>query len=219
MQALINAVFMGRVRPMPDDGRPTGIFKQPVQGPVTVGYEGLTGDAQADRRVHGGPEKALHHYPADNLDRLRERFPEHAVQFIPGSMGENLSTLGWDEAVVCIGDVFRLGTARVQLSQPRSPCWKIEARHGLEGITRFIAEQGIAGWYYRVLEPGRVAAGDGIELVERNPDPVSLREFWSTLAEHRPQAGALQRILDTPGLSSQLQSRLRLRLEWLRHHA
>lgn len=215
MQTIIDAVFAGRVQPMPGDGRPTGIFKTPVEGIVSVGTLGLDIDAQADRRVHGGSEKAVHHYPARNLALLRERFPEIAAQLVPGCLGENLSTTAWDESDVCIGDVFRADTVLLQLSQPRSPCWKIDARHGVDGVTQFIAEQGIAGWYYRVLEPGRLKVGEGIALVERNTDPVSLREYWTLQATHRPDHDALRRVIDTPGLAPDKRARWQQRLDWL----
>ncbi|HWU67605.1 MAG TPA: MOSC domain-containing protein [Stenotrophobium sp.] len=218
MRTRIDAVFVGGVRPMPGDGRPTGFFKQAVHGAVAVGTEGLAGDQQADRRVHGGPEKAVHHFPAENLARLALAFPAQAAQFIPGGMGENISTRGWTEAEVCIGDVYRLGSARIQLSQPRSPCWKIDARHGAEGITEYVHEHGIAGWYYRVLTAGVVAAGDDLELLERNPAPVSLSEYWKLLHTHRPTAAALLRVIDTPGLAPSIRERLCQRLQWLREN-
>src|SRR3546814_10025695 len=74
------------------------------------------------------------------------RFPEIAAQFVPGSIGENFSTDEWTEEEVCIGDVYALGSARIQLNQPRSPCWKIDARYGVDGLTQFVADQGVAGW-------------------------------------------------------------------------
>jgi len=219
MQLIVPRVFAGSVRPMPGDGRPTGIFKQPVAGPMHIGLEGLACDAHADRRVHGGPEKALHHFPLENHRRLAAQFPEQAAGFVAGALGENLSTEGADEAQVCIGDIYAFGTARLQLSQPRSPCWKIDARHGLEGIAQYIAQQGIAGWYYRVLAPGSAQAGDALQLIERNADPVSLRQFWDTLAEHRPTPADLQRIADTPGLTPGRRERLLQRIDWLRANA
>jgi MOSC domain-containing protein YiiM len=219
MRTRIDAVFVGGVRPMPGDGRPTGFFKQAVHGAVAVGTEGLAGDQQADRRVHGGPEKAVHHFPAENLARLALAFPAQAAQFIPGGMGENISTRGWTEAEVCIGDVYRLGSARIQLSQPRSPCWKIDARHGAEGITEYVHEHGIAGWYYRVLAPGRARAGERLTLIERNADPVTLRDYWNLRDTPRPPLGDLQRLIDTPGLAPDKRESWRQRLDWLRNNA
>ncbi|HEY0914545.1 MAG TPA: MOSC domain-containing protein [Solimonas sp.] len=216
MQLLVPQVFAGSVRPMPDDGRPTGIFKEPVTGPVEIGPEGLRIDAQADRRVHGGPEKAVHHFPLENHRRLAAQFPGQAAGFVPGGLGENLSTEGADEAGVCIGDVFAFGSVRLQLSQPRSPCWKIDTRHGHEGIAIWIAQQGIAGWYYRVLQPGQAQAGDSLQLLERNADAISLREFWDTQAEHRPAPEALLRLAATPGLNPNWVQKLQRRADYLR---
>jgi MOSC domain-containing protein YiiM len=219
MQTIVDAVYAGRVRVMPGDGRPTGIFKEPVTGAMRVERDGLSADEQADRRFHGGPEQALHHFPAGHFELLARAFADTAAQFVTGSIGENLSTRGWDEADVCIGDVFALGGARVQLSAPRSPCWKIDARYGIEGVTKFIAEHGIAGWYYRVLEPGLLRAGDVMRLIGRNADPVSLRALWELEQSHRPPVDAVQRAADTPGLNPKKRAKLLQRVEWLRRNA
>ncbi|GAC1630418.1 MAG: MOSC domain-containing protein [Nevskia sp.] len=215
---MISGVFTGRVQAMPGDGRPTAIFKQPVGGRVRIGPEGLESDQQADRRVHGGPEKAVHHFPLETHARLAREFPDAAAGLVAGGFGENISTLGADESSVCIGDVFRLGSARVQLCQPRTPCWKIEARHGVDGMTRQVAEAGIAGWYYRVLAVGEVEAGDTCELIERTADAIPLTEFWRIVHAHRPAHEALQRLLAAPGLAAGWQRKLGERLDWLRAH-
>lgn len=215
----IDAVFVGGIRPLPPEGHPSGIFKQAASGPVLLGLEGLAGDAQADRRVHGGPDKALHHYPAEHYAAWAAAYPQHAAAFVPGSLGENLSTAGWTEGKVCIGDVFRIGEARVQVSQPRSPCWKINHRYGIEEALQFVAEHGLTGWYYRVLAPGRIAAGDPFELVERNAEAVTLRHLWRVTRSHRPDAGELSRLAWTHGLSASWAEKLRTRLEWLRQNA
>lgn len=216
MKLTITGLFAGQVRAMPGDGRPTAIFKQPVDGRVRIGPEGLDCDAQADRRVHGGPEKAVHHFPLETHARLAQAFPEAAGTLGAGGLGENLSTTGVTEDGVCIGDVFRLGSARVQLCQPRTPCWKIEARHGVDGMTRYIADAGIAGWYYRVLASGEVGLGDELELLERAADAITVADFWRTVHEHRPAHAALERLLAAPGLASGWQRKLRDRLDWLR---
>jgi len=218
MKLAILGLFVGKVQPMPGDGRLTAIFKQPLSGPVDIGVEGLHGDAQADRRFHGGPDKAVHHYPLENLQRLARQFPQIAGALVPGALGENISTAGADESAVCIGDVYALGSARLQLCQPRTPCWKIEARHGVDGMTRYIAEQGICGWYYRVLTPGRAAPGDSLELVARDAVPLSLRQFWDLVGTHRPPLDALTQLIDAPALAEGWRRRLQERRSWLLKH-
>lgn len=219
MQTTVATVYAGRVGVMPDDGRPTAIFKQPCVDIVEVGLLGLRDDEQADRRVHGGPEKAVHQFSRLNYPRLRETFAQCVAALQPGALGENLSTPDWDEADVCIGDVFAVGTVRLQLCQPRTPCWKIDARFGVGGMTKFVAEQGIAGWYFRVLASGILRAGDAMALIERQADAVSVREFWQLRDTPRPDLQRLRTLQRMPGLASQWQTRLAERIDWLQTHA
>lgn len=209
-------LYIGSVRRLDGEGQSSAIYKHPADGPLQLGSEGLCGDAQADRRVHGGPEKALHHYAAENYARLAERFPAIAALLQPGSIGENVSGSGWDERNVHIGDIFRLGGARIQVSQPRSPCWKIDHRYATAGVAGFIAEAGLTGWYYRVLESGEVARGAPFELLDRLADAVPLAELWRVWREHRPDLDALARLGNAPGLTPGWRKKLLDRLDWLR---
>lgn len=212
-------LFIGQLQPIGDDGRLTGLYKQPASGPVELTREGFAGDHQADRRVHGGPEKAVHHYPAANYRRLARQFPGLADALVVGSIGENISTAEGDEESVHIGDIYRLGTALVQVSQPRTPCWKIDARYGLEGLTQYIADSGLAGWYYRVLEPGRVAPGDAWTLAERPTGSVGLAALHALWRQHRPDHEELARLAEAPALDPTWRKKLRDRLAWLRANA
>lgn len=198
---MIGAVFAGGIRPLPPDNEPTGIFKRELERPAWLGHGGLAGDAQADRRVHGGPDQALHQYPAGHYARLAAAFPAAARQLVPGSLGENLSVSGWDEANVCIGDIFRLGDARIQLSRPRSPCWKIDRRFGVEGLTRYIDDAGLVGWYFRVIEEGEVAPGCAFDLIERPAPQATLAHLWRTWKALSPAPGELEALAATPGLA------------------
>lgn len=201
---------------MPGDGRSTAIFKQPVAGMIEVRAEGLAGDVQADRRVHGGPDKAIHHFPADHYPRLAGAVPDLAAEFVAGAIGENISTCGLTERDVCIGDVFSLGSARLQLSQPRTPCWKIDKKFRVEGLAQAIAAAGIAGWYYRVLAPGQVTAGDELCLLERNREPFSVARMWALGHALRPDPDELEALAATPGLAAQWCERIHNRAAWLR---
>jgi MOSC domain-containing protein YiiM len=126
-------------------------------------------------------------FPQEHHAALARAFPD-ARHLVPGGLGENLSTAGITEETACIGDIFALGSVRLQIAQPRTPCWKIDARCGVEGVAAHVAEHGIAGWYFRVLEPGECAAGDALIHLERAPAAVSLARFNRTPA--RPPAGA-----------------------------
>lgn len=204
-------LFLGGIRPLPPENRPTGIFKHELLMPAWLGREGLAGDAQADRRVHGGPEKALHQFPQAHYARLAESFPEARASLLPGSIGENLSVPGWDETNVCIGDRFRLGDAIVEVSQPRSPCWKIDSRYGVEGMARWMEESGSVGWYFRVIEEGSVEPACAFELVERPSPAVTVAKLLSAWREHRPAPALLLELAQTPRLSADWIDKLRKR--------
>ncbi len=215
---VIPLVFTGKVRPMPEDGRPTAIFKTPVSGAIEITALGIVGDQQADLKNHGGPEKAVHFYPADRYAVLAAQFPEVATAMQSGAMGENLSAAGVTEDDVCLGDVFALGSARLQICQPRTPCWKIDARHGRDGMAAFIEQRGIAGWYYRVQVPGRATVGDPLTLTFREPDAISIAAFSALRSQTRPDVALLQRLVDMPALATDWRRRLAKRVAWLREN-
>jgi MOSC domain-containing protein YiiM len=172
------SVLTGKAAPFRAPDEPSAIAKLPVTGPIAISLLGLAGDEQADLTVHGGRDKAVHHYPLDHYQTWRGEIGEHPLLGSPGAFGENISTYGLIETEVCIGDRFRLGTALVELSHGRKPCWKISHRFGLPKLTAQVVKTGRAGWYYRVLEPGTVQAGDTIQLVERSqPEWTVARTF------------------------------------------
>lgn len=211
-------IFVGTLRPLPDNARLTGMFKLPVTAPIDIGPAGFAGDQQADRRVHGGPEKAVHLYPAAHYAQLAARFPEAADQLVAGSLGENLSA-EVTEADVCIGDVFALGSARLQVCQPRNPCWKIDQRFGVDGMAAYIAETGLTGWYWRVLQTGRAAPDDLLTLAERPDDAITLGEAMALWQTQRPGPEALERIARAPGIAAGWQRKILDRAAWLRKEA
>lgn len=219
MKSRIDQIFTGRVKLMLPDGEPSGIFKSAVDGPRHLGTNGLEGDEQADLRYHGGPEKALHQYPAEHYALLAQEWPQCASLLGPGVLGENISTRGMTEHDVCIGDVFGMGEARIQLSQPRSPCWKIDRRLKVDGASRFVEAAGVTGWYYRVLDEGRLCAGDEIVLLER-PNPwLTLVHYWDTVMAHRPDPVALRQIAAAAGLATDKAQRWLERAAWLEANA
>lgn len=213
--ATIDQIFVGDLRPLEPEGQISGIFKRPVRGAVQLTVEGLAGDHQGDRRHHGGAQKALHHFPAEHYAAFVRRWPQLGDLLCPGTLGENLSTHGMTERQVCIGDIFGFGTARIQVSQPRQPCWKISHRLGVDEASLFVAQQGLTGWYYRVLDAGTVQAGDVLELLERPAPELSLARYWQVINAHRPNAELLRQIAAAPGLAPDKAARLNERADWL----
>lgn len=208
-------IFVGGIRPMPGSGRPSGIYKTQVSAPVAFATAGLAGDQQADREVHGGEDKAVHYYPIEHYGTLAAAFDEITVPLSAGTLGENLSGAGLNEDSVFVGDIFVLGETRLQVTQPRQPCWKIDARLGQEGVSAYIAEHGCMGWYLRVLTSGTVKPGDSLRLVERMPGNVSLAQLWHTWQALRPDLDTLKHWLAMPGLSANWRKKITQRLAWL----
>lgn len=214
---IVAGLFTGRVGMLPGESRGSAIAKKALAGRCVIGTEGLPGDEHADPRAHGGPEKAVHMFPIEHHEALARAFPE-ARHLEPGGLGENLSTRGITESEACIGDVFALGSARLQISQPRTPCWKIDARCGVEGVAAHVAEHGIAGWYFRVMNPGECTAGDALIHLERPAGAVSLARFNRSLRGQRPAPRLLDLLANAPGLAPEWASRIRERTDWLRRN-
>ncbi|KXO73273.1 MOSC domain-containing protein [Brucella anthropi] len=180
-ETLIHSVLAGKVAPLGARGAPSGIDKQPVSGKARVTFEGLDCDAQGDRKVHGGPEKALHHYPHDHYAVWREEIGDNPRLSARGAFGENISTSGLNERNVAVGDRFRLGSALVEVSQGRQPCWKLNERFATADMAVRVQKTGRTGWYYRVLEEGHVETGDTMILIDRPSPDWTLHRVWHLL--------------------------------------
>jgi MOSC domain-containing protein YiiM len=212
--AIIRAVHVGRVAPLGPDSVPSGFFKQPVAGRVGVGELGLTGDEQADKSVHGGPDKAVYAYPTEAYAAWIDDFPARRRTLVAGGMGENLATAGLSEDDVHIGDVLRIGTATLQVTQPRQPCFKLALYHREPKMVRRMTETARCGWYLRVLEPGALGVGDRIQMIERQEKTWSIRRFAALIALKTIDAETLAEIVAMPGVASNWQMRaLRLLAE------
>ena len=176
MQVSIRALLSGRVRPFAR-GQDSAISKAPLSGKVRITRSGIVGDEQADAVHHGGPDKALHQYPFEHYERWRGE-SDHADLRDAGTFGENISSLGLTEDDVCIGDRLRLGSALVEISQARKPCWKQGDRLDWTQLPALMVQEGRSGWYYRVIEEGEVEIDDALTLVDRPlPDWTVRRVF------------------------------------------
>lgn len=177
----LKALLVGSVQPLGDKAVPSGIDKHPVSKPVWIGREGIEGDAQGDRRHHGGPDKAVHHYAFDHYATWQEVIGPHRLLQQPGAFGENLSTSGMTEQNVALGDVFRLGGVTIAVSQGRQPCFRLNLRFGRPDMARLVQESGRTGWYYRVIEEGIAAPDDSLVLLDRPSPEWTLARLLHTL--------------------------------------
>lgn len=150
----------------------TGIYKRPVTGRVQLGRCNLEGDGQADLRHHGGPHQAVYAYAREHYAWWARELGRDDLS--PGHFGENLTVCGLREDEVCIGDVWRVGEALLQVSQPRIPCHKLAHRMGLPDFVKTFTQAGRCGCYLRVLRTGALGAGDEVTLIERESNPMSV---------------------------------------------
>lgn len=194
----IDALLTGRVRPYTRPGTRSGINKQPREGWIRITELGLADDEQGDLRVHGGPDKAVHHYAFEHYPPWRTELGERAVLQQPGAFGENLSTQGLTEADVCLGDRFRLGSALLEVSQGRQPCWKLNDRFDVADMARRVQDSGRTGWYYRVLQPGHAQAGGLLACLERPYPDWPLRRLMALLYERVLDPARLEPALALP---------------------
>ncbi|MCX7594604.1 MAG: MOSC domain-containing protein [Fischerella sp.] len=143
----------------------TGFFKEPIAGAVHLGKTNLVGDGQADLVLHGGSEKAVLAYAASHYPDWQQELG--LPNFPYGAFGENFTISGQTETDVCIGDIFAVGEAQIQVSQPREPCWKLARRWRMKDLPKRVINTGRSGWYFRVLSEGLVEPGQPLLLVER----------------------------------------------------
>lgn len=184
-------VLIGSVAPLGTRGHLSAIAKTLAPGPWRIGALGLAGDAQAERKHHGGPDKALHHYPLDHYAAWRVDLGDVPLLDAAGAFGENLSAEEWTEENICVGDMVRFGEALLQVSQGRQPCFKLSLRFERRDMAKRVQESGRTGWYYRVLEPGLAHECDRLELVERRQPDWPLSRLTRLLYHDRDDRAGL----------------------------
>lgn len=209
----ITSVNVGQPREVLWKGKTiqTGIFKAPVAGLVAVLADRLAGDGQADRRVHGGPEKAIYAYDLAHYAFWQPQLPNTALT--PGIFGENLTTSGLADHEVCLGDTFAVGTAVLVALQPRLPCVKLGLRFNDEHFVRQFQEARRSGIYFGVRQPGQVQAGDALVLLERATHGLTIQDITDQFYRPDKQADQLAALLAQPLLPAFLQESFRRMLQ------
>ncbi|WP_437227429.1 MOSC domain-containing protein [Planctomicrobium sp. SH661] len=188
----------------------TGFFKKPISGPCRVTLTGLDGDGQADLRVHGGPDKAILAYSADHYPAWRKAI-DHP-DMTGGAFGENLTISGLTEESVCIGDEWAIGSVRLQVSQPRQPCWKLARRWGVPELPKLVVRSGWSGWYFRVLQTGEIEPGQKCVLEHRPHGEWSIARTSQALYDRNFPLAAAEELARLPELSAAWQEDLQGRL-------
>ena len=176
----------------------TGIFKSPVEGPVALRRHNLDGDEQADLSVHGGPTKAVYVYSTQHYDYWRNELPD--VELDWGHFGENLSVEGMDEASIHIGDEFSVGTARLVVTEPRMPCFKLGVRFGRADMPKRFLQSGRSGFYFGVVQKGEVEAGDTLERLSTHPDGLTVADVTSLYSTDRENVALLKKAIAVTAL-------------------
>ncbi len=181
------------------EGRATIIAGKLPQQSLSVGLLTVEGDAQADMKHHGGIERVLHHFPQQHYQQYRHWNMMPLAKVAP-AMGENISTLGLDETQINIGDIVAIGEVVLQVTQPRSPCFKLNHQFGHPEFALTMQNSGLCGWFYRVLTPGTINLKDGITLVERKTE-ISVREAMTIFFSPDFDAEGYQRLASAEGLA------------------
>jgi len=190
----------------------SGIYKSRIVGAVPVHLTGLSGDEQADTVNHGGPDKAVCAYPYRHYAFWEEKLGQ-SLEY--GAFGENFTIDEVDETEVCIGDVFSIGDTRLQISQPRIPCWKLAMKWGVDELPAMVRDTGKTGFYFRVLTPGAVEPGQRLVRIAADPAGITVDEANAIMHRGKTDREGMRRLLALAPLADSWKETLTARLSRL----
>jgi MOSC domain-containing protein YiiM len=185
----------------------TGIYKKPTDMPIYLGKTDVKGDTVSDRKVHGGEFKACYLFSADQYPYWQNLYPH--LEWTYGMLGENLTIKGLDEHQLCIGDIYKLGNSLVQITQPREPCFKFAHKFGNNTVLQQFITHGFSGTYVRVLEEGDVTINDKFQLVEHQPNGVTVFQLFELLYAENKNNKHINQLLNNNALPQNLKKRLK----------
>jgi len=185
----------------------TGIFKYPTSSPLVLDKETVANDSIADRRVHGGIHKACYLFSVKHYPYWKKRYPD--LEWNWGMFGENLSVTEMDETQIRIGDIYKIGSALVQISQPREPCFKLGVRFGNQQILKEFIEYGFPGAYVKVIEEGQVSSGDNLSLVKPSDNLLTVHQFFQLLYAKKKDEKILRLAIENLALPEYKRERLK----------
>ncbi len=185
----------------------TGIFKYPTNEALFLGKIAVLKDTVIDREHHAGIDKACYLFSADQYPYWKKMYP--GLEWNWGMFGENLTVKGLNEADMRIGDIFKIGSALVQVSQPREPCYKLGVRFGTQEILRQFIAHGFPGTYVRILEEGEVKTNDELILVERSENTLTVKQFYELLYAKKKDLEIVKLAINNPSLPEYKRARLK----------
>lgn len=157
----------------------TGIYKTPIKKPIYLGKEAVKGDVVSDRKVHGGVFKACYLFSENHYEYWKALYP--SLEWNYGMLGENLTVKNLDETKICIGNIYKVGDALIQITQPREPCFKFGVKFGTQLVLKQFINYGLPGTYVRVLEEGFVTNGDTFKLIEQAKNSLTTAQLFNLL--------------------------------------
>lgn len=203
IKTTLDSLLIGTPKPFRDDGEMSAIVKQPVLEAIELGPLGFAGNKVADPLHHGGRDKAVHLYPIEHYSFWKEKYPGLDILNRPGAFGENLSCSGLTEDKLCLGDIFRLGEALIECSHARQPCWKLNHHFGHPDVLKTVVKTAKSGSYFRVLELGKVRAGDRMVQQERPYPDWPLERLFGMIIDgkHKGHGAELRALSDMSALA------------------
>ncbi|WP_299334303.1 MOSC domain-containing protein [uncultured Psychroserpens sp.] len=185
----------------------TGIYKIPINTPIFLGKEAVKGDEVSDRKVHGGEFKACYLFSADHYPYWKNLYPD--LDWTYGMLGENLTVDGLDEKQIHIGDIYKLGNALIQITQPREPCFKFGVKFKSQDVLKQFIEHSYPGTYVRILEEGSVNIGDTFKLTEKARNSISIYDFFQLLFSEVKNKAHIRAVLDNDALPQRKRDKLK----------
>jgi len=204
----ITNLLVGQIQEFGDRGQLSAYLKHKVEGRIFLDRDGLSSDDQADKKHHGGVDKALFQYCSDHYEFWRQQRPALASYFNRiGAFGENLSADKLNEENVCIGDRFKIANAIVEVSQGRQPCWKLGHYFNDPSMVKAVVDTAKGGWYYRVIERDYIAPGQLIELIDRPHPLMTVKKVFEVLVARKKDDESLKQLNEISELSESWRTR------------
>ncbi|MCH4551290.1 MULTISPECIES: MOSC domain-containing protein [Aestuariibaculum] len=176
----------------------TGIYKHPTNTPIFLGKSDVKDDSVIDRKYHGGAFKACYLFSENQYAYWKSLY--HNLNWDWGMFGENLTVSGFDETKIYVGDIYKVGSAVIQVTEPREPCWKLGIKFGSQGIIKQFIKKGFPGTYVRVLEEGYVTKGDQFQLIEQASNSITVYQFFNLLFSSEKDQNLLKKIIKSDSI-------------------